>query len=38
MITKIVLENFKSFRNRTTIDVNATNYQIQNDTMFIIMY
>ncbi|HEY8445234.1 MAG TPA: AAA family ATPase [Bacilli bacterium] len=32
MITKIVLENFKSFRNRTTIDVNATNYQILNDT------
>lgn len=28
MLTRIELENFKSFKNRTTIDLNSTNYKI----------
>lgn len=28
MLTRIELENFKSFKNKTTIDLNSTNYKI----------
>ena len=32
MLTKIQIENFKSFKNLTTIDLKSTNYRILNDT------
>lgn len=31
MLTKMELENFKSFKNKTTIDFNSTNYKILQD-------
>ncbi|MBU5316910.1 ATP-binding protein [Clostridium bornimense] len=32
MLTKIELENFKSFKNRTIIDLQSTNYKILNNS------
>ncbi len=32
MLSKITLENFKSIKNKTTIDFNSTGYEILNDT------
>ena len=32
MLLKVKLNNFKSFKNLTELDFNATNYKILNDT------
>jgi AAA15 family ATPase/GTPase len=32
LITRIILKNFKSFKNKTIIDVNETNYKMLSNT------